>query len=85
VKIENIQKWIALKHLELFNKMRKSVDNDERWGRLRGAYDVLEQLHNYILLNTNPHNREDIAKALAKSLAYEDCRHYGEMAPDENK
>lgn len=56
---DQILEWISIKTVDILEEMRKALQ-DETWDRLRGAADVLEELRHYILIETNPHNREDI-------------------------
>jgi len=59
--IDDILNWIAIKNVQTLDKMKIYTSN-EIWERSRGAHDVLEELRHYILIKTNPHNREDIKK-----------------------
>lgn len=65
MKIDEILGWIATKqviHLERLHEQDFIID-DEKWNMMKGSYDVLEELMRFILMKTNPHNREDIKKA----------------------
>lgn len=58
--IEVVNLWISKKSVKLFQAMQDNATNDAKWLELKGAYDLLEELRHYILMETNPHKREDI-------------------------
>lgn len=61
--IDDVLEWIAIKNVEMSNEMLNNISNDENWNRLMGASNILCSLRFHILMKTNPHNREDIARA----------------------
>jgi hypothetical protein len=60
--IEVVNLWISKKSVKLFQAMQDNATSDAKWLELKGAYDLLEELRHYILMETNPHKREDIER-----------------------
>lgn len=60
--LDDVLYWIASKNVQTFQNMQDTVTDDKQWDRNKGAYDVMKELEHYILIKTNPHNREDITK-----------------------
>ena len=61
--IDDVLTWIAKYNVETWQEMQRTVTDDSKWYKAKGAYDILEKLRHHILRKTNPHNREDIKKA----------------------
>ncbi len=57
---DDVLEWIAKKNVEMAIDMLDC--SNEQWKRHKGACDALKELRHYILIKTNPHNREDIKR-----------------------
>jgi hypothetical protein len=59
--IDDVLKYIALRNVEIAISMSKTIEYEIRL-RLYGEYTALKNLEHHIIMETNPHNREDIRK-----------------------
>lgn len=71
ISADYLLKWISKKSIDIFQQMHHSYVSDEKWDRLRGSGDILEELRLHILQKNNPCNRKDIKKLNEK--IGEDC------------
>lgn len=73
--IDDVLEWIAKKQarnaLRMINLTPFEKANDVM-GQLIIETDILNELRNYILMKTNPHNREDIKRYNEKENATKD-------------
>lgn len=52
MRIKQILNWISNKNTKLWQGMQDNVTDDEKWYKLKGAYDVMDELQSYILDET---------------------------------
>lgn len=58
---DDILKWIAIKSVDIGEILMKEKDRSLRIDAI-ARKEILEELRRYILMKTNPHNREDIRR-----------------------